>query len=77
MNEPFHAEVTEFRGTDSSWAGEWKEFLAAIRGKRQPLGNATDGLEAMRLVFSAYEAARRGSEVPLLRGAEQRAECSP
>lgn len=64
-NEPFRSEITEFRGPDPSWEDEWKEFEAAIQEGREPMGNATDGLEAMRLVFAAYESARRRSEVSL------------
>lgn len=54
---PFSEKIVEFRGQDSSWAAEWKEFLAAIQGQREPLGNGQDGLESLRLVFAAYEAA--------------------
>jgi len=51
---PFKVITTEFRGEDSSWALEWREFMAAVEEKREPLGNGKDGLEAMRLVFEAY-----------------------
>jgi predicted dehydrogenase len=70
FNEPFRYETTEFRGGDSSWQEEWKEFVSAIEQRREPMGNATDGLEAMRLVFAAYESARSRSEVSLVSGPE-------
>lgn len=63
---PFSEKVVEFRGQDSSWAAEWKEFLAAIQGQREPVGSARDGLEALRLVFAAYEAAAHKRVVNLL-----------
>ncbi len=62
---PFAEEVLEFRGEDRSWQEEWQEFAAAIVDSREPIGNATDGLEAMRLVFAAYESARTGRAVNL------------
>jgi predicted dehydrogenase len=57
---PFAEEIVEFRGEDRSWWEEWKEFVAAIKEGREPLGNGESGLEALRLVFAAYEAAKRG-----------------
>ncbi|HPF99732.1 MAG TPA: Gfo/Idh/MocA family oxidoreductase [Kiritimatiellia bacterium] len=57
---PFKNETTEYRGGDISWKDEWKEFVAAIDKKREPLGNAIDGLEAMRAALAAYEAERTG-----------------
>lgn len=62
---PFAEEVVEFRGEDRSWQEEWKEFASAIGERREPLGTALDGLEAMRLVFAAYESARTGRTVNL------------
>ncbi len=55
---PFSAETVEFRGEDRSWHEEWKEFVSAVDERREPLGTALDGLEAMRLVFAAYESAQ-------------------
>jgi predicted dehydrogenase len=63
FGEPFRDETTEFRGGDSSWYEEWKEFTAAIEENREPLGNGHDGLEALRLVNAVYESARRGTVV--------------
>jgi predicted dehydrogenase len=62
---PFTEEVVEFRGEDRSWHGEWQEFMGAIMDRREPIGNALDGLEAMRLVLAAYESARTGRAVNL------------
>jgi predicted dehydrogenase len=62
---PFSEEVVEFRGEDRSWHDEWQEFVSAINEGREPLGSAADGLEAMRLVFAAYESAKTGRSVEL------------
>jgi predicted dehydrogenase len=62
---PFTEEVVEFRGEDRSWHDEWQEFATAVKEQREPLGTAVDGLEAMRLVFAAYESARAGRAVDL------------
>ncbi len=63
--EPFRDETTEFRGGDISWYEEWKEFLAAIEEKREPLGNSYDGLQALKLVNAVYKSARDGCAVKL------------
>ncbi len=60
---PFGEEVIEFRGGDCSWLEEWKEFAAAVREGREPLGNGQDGLETLRLVYAAYAASQNGSVV--------------
>lgn len=60
---PFGEKVIEFRGGDRSWLEEWKEFVAAVRESREPLGNGRDGLEALRLVYAAYDASQNGSVV--------------
>jgi predicted dehydrogenase len=65
---PFTEEVVEFRGEDRSWREEWKEFVTAIKEGREPLGNGQDGLETLRLVYAAYDAARAGETIGLLRG---------
>ncbi len=62
---PFREEVIEFRGEDRSWQEEWKEFLSAVAGDREPVGNSHDGVEAMRLVLAAYQSARTGCRVQL------------
>jgi len=35
---PFQDHVIEYRGGDSSWQSEWREFKAAIAENRTPLG---------------------------------------
>ncbi len=65
FSSPFQETVVEFRGEDRCWMEEWEEFVEAIGQKRQPLGSGADGVEAMRLVFTAYEAARRRKTVTL------------
>jgi predicted dehydrogenase len=55
---PFQDVVTEYRGGDRSWQLEWEEFTSAIAEGRRPLGDGRDGLEALRLVFAAYDAER-------------------
>lgn len=58
FNAPFSEQITEFRGDDRSWLEEWKEFVSAIQEKREPIGSAKDGLEALKLVYAVYDAAR-------------------
>ncbi|TRZ41766.1 gfo/Idh/MocA family oxidoreductase [bacterium] len=65
FDAPFSEQVTEFRGDDRSWLEEWKEFVAAIQEKREPIGSAKDGLEALKLVYAVYEAARTGLNTKL------------
>jgi len=55
---PFRDEVTEFRGGDRSWREEWREFTAAVKEGRAPLGDGGDGLAAMRVALTAYRAER-------------------
>ncbi len=62
---PFTEEVVEFRGEDRSWHDEWQEFVTAVDEGREPLGSAAEGLEAMRLVFAAYDSAKTNRTVDL------------
>jgi predicted dehydrogenase len=64
-NKPFAEEVIEYRGPDESWKNEWEEFENAIKQRREPLGSAKDGLQAMRLVQAAYESNRTGAVVSM------------
>jgi predicted dehydrogenase len=52
-----------FETADEAWISEWQEFASAIREGREPLGSASDGLEAARLVDAVYESARSGETV--------------
>ena len=70
---PFAEEAAEFRGPDVSWAEQWKEFVASVEENREPLASGQDGLEALRLVFAAYESARSGAVVRV----EREAACQP
>lgn len=65
FDAPFQDQVTHFRGGDRSWHEEWKEFVAAVEEQRRPIGDGEDGLEALRIVFAVYEAARTGKTVSL------------
>jgi predicted dehydrogenase len=65
FDRPFAYETTEFRGGDNSWKDEWLAFVDAINTGRAVLGSGTDGVEALRIVFAAYEAARVGRRVAL------------
>jgi predicted dehydrogenase len=62
---PFTYRTIEFRGPDVSWKEEWREFLAAIREGRPPLGSAEDGLAAMRLGLAVYESESTGRIIRL------------
>ncbi len=62
---PFQNHVIEYRGGDISWREEWKEFVAAIREGREPIGNGADGLAAMRVALAAYESEKTGRFVCL------------
>jgi predicted dehydrogenase len=65
FNAPFQDRVIEYRGGDISWREEWNEFTAAIREKRAPLGDGSDGLQAMRLALAAYESEKVGRFIKL------------
>lgn len=59
FSAPFQDHVIQYRGGDISWRDEWREFAAAIREKREPVGNGYDGLQSMRIALTAYEAERQ------------------
>jgi predicted dehydrogenase len=65
FSKPFGEEVIEYRGEDTSWHKEWKEFTDAMRMSREPLGNGYDGLQALKLAFAIYESARTRQVVNL------------
>ena len=54
------SEIIEYRGGDRSWVEEWKEFFAAIRENREPLGNGYDGYQAVKLAYGVYQSAKQG-----------------
>ncbi|MDO9229402.1 MAG: Gfo/Idh/MocA family oxidoreductase [Syntrophales bacterium] len=58
-------ETLIFDGPDVSWEMEWKEFTAAIREKREPLGSGRDGLEANRMIAAVYLSAKENRPVKL------------
>ena len=60
---PPEEKVWEFPDLDVSWRTEWDDFAAAIREGRPPLGNAGDGLAAMRLVDAIYRSSRVGHRI--------------
>src|SRR5256714_6234483 len=64
-NGPCATRTIEYRGGDSSWKSEWKEFTRAVATRSQPLGNAEDGLRAMQIVNAAYVASRDGRTIDL------------
>ena len=59
FSAPFQDLVIQYRGGDISWRDEWREFRAAIREGREPIGSGVDGLAAMRVATTAYEAERQ------------------
>ena len=62
---PFNDSITEFRGSDRSWYLEFIEFVQAINEKRNPLGNSEDGVEAMKIVYAAYESSNTNRTVSI------------
>jgi predicted dehydrogenase len=62
---PFCDTITHFRGGDKSWKAEWTEFMEAIDEKRDPIGNGLDGLAAMRIALTAYEAEKQRKTLPI------------
>jgi predicted dehydrogenase len=58
-------EIIEFPGPDISWGEEWKEFVSAIRENRDPMGNAKDGLEAMRMIEAVYRSSKENRPIKI------------
>jgi len=56
-------QILEFPGPDISWEEEWREFVAAIEQRREPLGNGWDGYQANRMIEAVYESAKKGQVV--------------
>ena len=62
---PFNYHVTEYRGGDKSWLEEWTEFCRAIEELREPIGNGSDGLAAVKIALAAYESEKCGKVISL------------
>ena len=62
---PPEEEVIEFLGPDISWIEEWKEFVSAIKEKREPLGSGYDGLMANKLIEAVYQSARLNKPIKI------------
>ncbi len=67
FSAPFQDHVIEYRGGDSSWQSEWREFKAAIAENREPLGSGFDGVEAVRITLAAYHSEKTKSVVHIPR----------
>lgn len=65
MGGPPEEEVIEFPGPDISWNEEWKEFISAIKEKREPLGSGYDGLMANKLIEAVYQSAKLNKPVKI------------
>jgi predicted dehydrogenase len=72
FSAPFQDLVIDYRGGDSSWQSEWREFKAAVAENRTPLGSDVDGLEVVRATLAAYHAERSQSVVHIPSFGKQR-----
>ena len=63
---PFQDLVIQYRGSDASWRNEWQEFRNAVIGAYQPMGNGVDGLRAMEVALSAYQAEKESRVVEIV-----------
>ena len=63
FDAPFQDHVIQYRGGDTSWQSEWRDFKKAIAENRSPLGSDIDGLEAVRITLAAYHAEKTNSVV--------------
>ncbi len=58
-NEPFSELIIDFRGKDKSWDNEWRHFIDVIKGEPiELMGSGDDGVEAMKIIETAYNAAK-------------------
>ncbi|MDO8462170.1 MAG: Gfo/Idh/MocA family oxidoreductase, partial [Deltaproteobacteria bacterium] len=65
LKSPPAEEIVEtYPDGDESFYEETKEFIAAIREERQPIGNGKDGLRAAEIIDQLYEAKNR-YDIPL------------
>lgn len=58
-------ETIIFDGPDVSWELEWKEFIFAIKEKRQPIGDGFDGFDANRMIEAVYRSAKENRPVKI------------
>ncbi len=56
---------TYFRRPEQAFSREWKEFVAAIKEKRQPLGSGWDGFMANLVVEALYHSTQERKPVAL------------
>jgi predicted dehydrogenase len=56
-------EPRAFEGEDESWRLEWEDFVQAVEGGQGMLGNADDGVTAMRMLDALYRSAVAGAVV--------------
>jgi len=57
LGERPNEKMIEFK-KDVSWEEEWKEFVSAIKEKREPLGNGYDGMMANKIIDALYKSSR-------------------
>ena len=65
FSAPFQDRVIEYRGSDTSWQSEWREFKQAIAENRSPQGSDIDGLEVVRATLAAYHAEKSKTVVQI------------
>jgi predicted dehydrogenase len=70
---PFQDHVIQYRGGDISWRDEWREFAAAVREQREPVGGAADGVAATWVALACYEAERQRRVISIDRWGGERA----
>jgi predicted dehydrogenase len=66
LDAPFSEKVTEFKDPDISFREEWRELTSAIKEGREPIGDAEDGLAALKLTSAIYESSKEGRSVKVL-----------
>ena len=62
---PPNIQTFDFSGPDTSWQAEWNEFVSAIREERQPLSNAYESWQVLRMVQAVYDASKLGQVIAL------------
>lgn len=56
-------EKKEYPPEDVSWKEEWKDFISAIQGGRQPFATGRDGWMALKVVAAMYDSVKSGHVV--------------